>query len=92
MTIRALLLLTVVGVILITLGLFGLYFDVCRRLRKVNASIEAQRQEIRKSARRIKVIEDRDRNRANHVYFCTDNEIDEMRPDYSDIKYGGEGI
>ena len=92
MTIRVLLLLTVIGIILVTLGLLGLYFDVCRRLRRINRSIREQNSEIRRTNRRAKVIEDRDRDRSDHVYFATDNEIDEMRPDYSDLKYGGEGI
>ena len=48
--------------------------------------------DIHLNKQRINTIEQRDRDASNHVYFATDNEIDEVRPDYSDIKYGGEGI
>lgn len=88
MSIRILLLLTVVGMILITLGLLGLYVDVTRRLNRVNETIRNQRKAISETKDKVKVLEDRDKSASNHVYFCTDNEIDEE----PDIKYGGEGI
>lgn len=92
MSIRILLLLTIIGIILVTLGLLGLYVDVTMRLKRINNSIREQKRELGRTKDRVKVIEDRDRDSSNHVYFATDNEIDEERPDYSDIKYGGEGI
>lgn len=92
MSIRILLLLTIVGIILVTLGLLGLYVDVTLRLKRINNSIREQKRELGRTKDRVKVIEDRDRDSSNHVYFATDNEIEEERPDYSDIKYGGEGI
>jgi hypothetical protein len=88
MTIRALLLLTIIGFILVTVGLFGLYLDVNRRIRKLNRSMWKQQRDISKNADRISKIEQKDHDESDHVYFSTDNEIDEVR----DIKYGGEGI
>lgn len=92
MTIRVLLLLTILGFILVTVGLFMLYIEVNRRIRKLNKTMWQNQRDISKNSDRIKVIEQRDRDQSDHVYFATDNEIDEERPNYSDIKYGGEGI
>lgn len=88
MTIRVLLLLTILGFILVTVGLFMLYIDVNRRIRKLNKTMWQNQRDIHKNSDRITVIEQRDRDQSDHVYFATDNEIDEIR----DIKYGGEGI
>lgn len=88
MTIRVLLLLTILGFILVTVGLFMLYIDVNRRIRKLNKTMWQNQRDIHKNSDRITVIEQRDRDQSDHVYFATDNEIDEVR----DIKYGGEGI
>lgn len=88
MTIRALLLLTIIGFILVTVGLFGLYIDVSRRIRKLNKTMWESQRDIHINRQRINTIEQRNRDSSNHVYFATDNEIDEVR----DIKYGGEGI
>ena len=71
-----------------TVGLFMLYIDVNRRIRKLNRSMWKHERDIHINRRRINTIEQRDRDSSNHVYFATDNEIDEVR----DIKYGGEGI
>ena len=92
MTIRVLLLLTILGFILVTVGLFMLYIDVNRRIRKLNKTMWQNQRDISKNSDRIKVIEQRDRDQSDHVYCATDTEIDAVRPDYSDIKYGGEGI
>ena len=88
MTIRVLLLLTILGFILVTVGLFMLYIDVNRRIRKLNRTMWQNQRDIHINRQRINTIEQRNRDSSNHVYFATDNEIDEVR----DIKYGGEGI
>ena len=88
MTIRVLLLLTILGFILVTVGLFILYIDVNRRIRKLNKTMWKHERDIHINRQHINTIEQRDRDSSNHVYFATDNEIDEVR----DIKYGGEGI
>ena len=85
MTIRVLLLLTILGFILVTVGLFMLYIDVNRRIRKLNKTMWLNQRDIHKNSDRITVIEQRDRDQSDHVYFTTDNEIDE-------IKFNGEGI
>ena len=85
MTIRVLLLLTILGFILVTVGLFMLYIDVNRRIRKLNKTMWQNQRDIHKNSDRITVIEQRDRDQSDHVYFTTDNEIDE-------IKFNGEGI
>ena len=85
MTIRVLLLLTILGFILVTVGLFMLYIDVNRRIRKLNKTMWQNQRDIHKNSDRITVIEQRDRDQSDHVYFATDNEIDEIR-------FRGEGI
>ena len=85
MTIRVLLLLTILGFILVTVGLFMLYVDVNRRIRKLNKTMWQNQRDIHKNSDRITVIEQRDRDQSDHVYFATDNEIDEIR-------FNGEGI
>ena len=85
MTIRVLLLLTILGFILVTVGLFMLYIDVNRRIRKLNKTMWQNQRDIHKNSDRITVIEQRDRDQSDHVYFTTDNEIDEIR-------FNGEGI
>ena len=85
MTIRVLLLLTILGFILVTVGLFILYIDVNRRIRKLNKTMWQNQRDISKNSDRIKVIEQSDRDQSDHVYFATDNEIDEIR-------FNGEGI
>ena len=85
MTIRVLLLLTILGFILVTVGLFMLYIDVNRRIRKLNKTMWQNQRDIHKNSDRINVIEQRDRDQSDHVYFATDNEIDEIR-------FNGEGI
>ena len=88
MDIHILLLLTVVGIILVTVGLLGLYVDVNRRIKALKKSLRNTDRLVINNERRISVIEQRDRDQAEHVYFSTDNECDEER----DIKFGGEGI
>lgn len=88
MTIRALLLLTIIGFIFVTVGLFGLYINVSRRIGNLNKTMWKHERDIHINRQRINTIEQRNRDSSNHVYFATDNEIDEVR----DIKYGGEGI
>lgn len=85
MDIRLLLLLTIIGFILVTVGLFGLYVDVNRRLLAVKKSMRNTSRVVANHDDRIKVIEQRDRDASDHVYICVGN-------DDSDIKYGGEGI
>ena len=92
MSIRILLLLTIIGIIFVTLGLLGLYIDVNRRIKALKKSLRSTDHLVSRNEKRISVIEQRDRDQSEHVYFSTDNEIDEERPNYSDIKYGGEGI
>lgn len=86
MSIRLILLLTIVGIILITLGLMGLYIDVNRRLIALKKSQRNTNKLVIDQNRRLDVIEQRDREAAEHIYICCDGEP------IKDIKYGGEGI
>lgn len=88
MSIRILLLLTIIGIIFVTLGLLGLYIDVNRRIKALKKSLKSTDRLVLHNEKRISVIEQRDRDASDHVYFCTDNELDDER----DIKFGGEGI
>ena len=85
MSIRILLFLTVIGVILVTVGLLGLYIDVNRRIKALKKSLRSTDRLVLNNEKRISVIEQRDRDQSDHVYFATDNEIDE-------VKFNGEGI
>ena len=85
MSIRLILLLTVVGFILITLGLMGLYIDVNRRLIALKKSQRNTNKLVIAQNRRLDVIEQRDREAADHIYICCDMPGD-------DVKFGGEGI
>lgn len=86
MSIRLILLLTIVGFILITLGLMGLYFDVSRRLIALKKSQRNTNKLVIAQNRRLDVIEQRDREAAEHIYICCDGES------VKDIKFKGEGI
>lgn len=79
---RLLLLLTVIGFILIALGLTGLYFDVTARLRKIEKSMKAQDTEIRSQKRDIRVIKERDAAKSDKVVIT-------YEPNDKGIKYGG---
>jgi hypothetical protein len=85
MSIRLILLLTIVGIILITLGLMGLYVDVNRRLIALKKSQRNTNKLVIAQNRRLDVIEQRDREAAEHIYICCDKPGD-------DVKFGGEGI
>ena len=85
MDIHILLLLTIVGIILVTIGLLGLYVDVNRRIKALKKSVKNTQRVALNHDSRIKAIEQRDRDQSDHVYFATDNEIDE-------IQFRGEGI
>lgn len=85
MSIRLILLLTVVGFILITLGLMGLYVDVNRRLIALKKSQRNTNKLVIDQNRRLDVIEQRDREAAEHIYIRCDKSGD-------DVKFGGEGI
>ncbi len=86
MSIRLILLLTIVGIILITLGLMGLYIDVNRRLIALKKSLRNTDKLVINQNRRLDVIEQRDREAAEHIYICCDGEP------VKDIKFKGEGI
>lgn len=83
MNMRILLMLTLIGIVLITLGLMGLYVDVNRRLIAIKKSLKNTNKLVVVQSRRLDVIEQRDREAAEHIYICHDD---------SDVKFGGEGI
>lgn len=85
MSIRLILLLTIVGIILITLGLMGLYVDVTRRLHKIEKSLNSTKSEVSHTKSQIRVLEERDKQKSDKLVI-------EYQPVGSDIKYGGEGI
>lgn len=82
---RLILLLTVIGCVLITLGLLGLYVDVTRRLAKIERSMKKQDNEIKSQKREIRVIKDRAAEQSDRVIIT-------YEPKDNGIKYGGEGI
>lgn len=77
--------LTVIGVILITLGLVGLYIDVSRKLAKVENSMRIHQDDITKNRSAIRALKEREAQRADRV-------IIEYEPKDSGIKFGGDGI
>ena len=82
---RLILLLTVIGCILIALGLLGLYVDVTRRLAKIEGSMKRQNDEIKSQSRELRVIKDRAAEQSDRVIIT-------YEPKDNGIKYGGEGI
>ena len=82
---RLILLLTVIGCILIALGLLGLYVDVTRRLAKIERSMKRQNDEIKSQSRELRVIKDRASEQSDRVIIT-------YEPKDNGIKYGGEGI
>lgn len=79
---RFILLLTVIGGILVTLGLTGLYFNVTYRLKKIEKSMKAHDTEIRSQRRDIRVIKERDASASDKVVIT-------YEPNDPDLKYGG---
>lgn len=55
---HTLLLMTVLGFIAVTVGLFGLYINATIRLNEIERDLKAQRGEITRHKREIKTIKD----------------------------------
>lgn len=85
MDIHILLLLTVVGIIFVTVGLLGLYVDVNRRIMALKKSMKNTQRLTLDHDSRIKVIEQRDRDASDHIYIHNTDKSDE-------IQFGGKGI
>lgn len=85
MDIHVLLLLTVVGIILVTIGLLGLYVDVNRRIKALKRSVKNTQRVALDHDSRISVIEQRDRDASDHIYIHNTDKSNE-------IQYGGKGI
>lgn len=82
---RILLLLTLVGIILITLGLTGFYINVCYRLNEIEESMKSYDREITNQNRKIRVIQDREAEKSDKVIIT-------YEPKDTGVKFGGEGI
>ena len=54
-----LLLLTVLGSIMVTVGLLGLYFNITYRLNKIEHDMKDHRKNIRKNHQDIKILKER---------------------------------
>ena len=85
MDIHILLLLTIVGIILVTVGLLGLYVDVNRRIKALKRSVKNTQRVALDHDSRIKVIEQRSRDASDHIYIHNTDKSNE-------IQYGGKGI
>lgn len=85
MDIHILLLLTIVGIILVTVGLLGLYVDVNRRIKALKRSVKNTQRVALDHDSRITVIEQRDRDASDHIYIHNTDKS-------SEIQYGGKGI
>ena len=59
MTMRVLLGLTILGIVLITVGLLGLYVNVTHRLNKLQRELKASIRDISKNHNEIKVLKER---------------------------------
>ena len=67
MTIRALLLLTIIGTVMIAVGLLGLYVSVTRRLNKLQRELKNSKNDIRSNNNKIKVLEQRAAEQSDHI-------------------------
>ena len=77
MTMRVLLGLTILGIVLVTVGLLGLYVNVTHRLNKLQRELKASNRDIRKNHNDIKVLKERaaqesDRIIIQHEYKSAD--------------------
>ena len=77
MTMRVLLGLTILGIVLVTVGLLGLYVNVTHRLNKLQRELKASNRDIRKNHNEIKVLKERaaqesDRIIIQHEYKSAD--------------------
>lgn len=77
---RTLLLLTIIGMILVTSGLVGMYFSVVYRLRHIEREIRTHKSEITEHKRKIGVLERRDMKKSDNVYLFTVGENDVKFP------------
>lgn len=71
-----LLLLTVVGIILIALGLTCMYINTMHRLTEIEKDIKTHEGEITEHKRKIGVLERRDMKKSDNVYLFTVGEND----------------
>lgn len=56
---NVLLALTILGTVLVTVGLLGLYMDVARRISKLQRDLKASRRDIRKNHHDISILKER---------------------------------
>jgi hypothetical protein len=67
---KTILLLTVIGIILVTVGLTGLYFDVRARLKAINKELRAHESEISAHKKDIRIIKERAATESDRVIIC----------------------
>lgn len=67
---RMILLLTVAGFILVTVGLFALYLQTCSRLYAIEKELKARKGELTTHKREIKVLENRAAEQSDKVVIC----------------------
>ena len=64
---KMLLALTILGVALISVGLIGMYINVCMRITDLEDELKSHKAEISKHKKRIKVLETREAEKSDRV-------------------------
>lgn len=85
MTMRVLLGLTILGIVLVTVGLLGLYVNVTHRLNKLQRELKAFNRDIRKNHNEIKVLKERAAQESDRIVITH-----EYKP--ADISYPSQEV
>lgn len=86
MSIRILLMMTIVGTIMIAVGLLGLYVNVTKRLRDIERSVGDVRKKHSRTRQRVKDLEDQAKKEADQITFY--HKWDEA----ADIRYPSQEV
>lgn len=64
---KTLLILTIIGTVMIAVGLLGLYAIVIRRIRNIEKSLNLSKQDIRRNHNDIKILKQRDADASDRI-------------------------
>lgn len=85
MTMRVLLGLTILGIVLVTVGLLGLYVNVTHRLNKLQRELKASIRDISKNHNDIKILKQRAADESDRIVITH-----EYKP--ADISYPSQEV
>ena len=86
MSVRILLMLTIIGTIMIAVGLLGLYINVTKRLNDIEKSLSKSEKKHSRTRQRVKDLEDQAKKEADQITFY--HKWDEA----ADIRYPSQEV